>query len=119
MAGLTGRSRCYMVCRFTFGSCTVMAAGTATDDACVIHFATFEACGRAVAGLTTCSRRYMVCRFTFGGCTIMTAGTARGDACMIKLSASECGCAMTLRTLARLRVSREFCSTSGARGDDA
>ena len=97
-----------------------MTSSTCTHFyASVVENSANKRCGRFMAGLTCRSRCYMVCRFTFGGCTIMTAGTARGDACMIKLSTSECGCAMTLRTLACFRVSKEFRSTSGARGDDA
>ena len=91
MAGLTGRGGCYMVSRFTFSGCTVMTAGTARGDACVIHFATFKAGGRAMTGLTGRSRRYMVSRLTFSGCTVMTAGTARGDACVVECSASKRG----------------------------
>ena len=95
MTGLTGRSRRYMVSRFTFGGCTVMAAGAACGDASVIHFATFKAGGGAMAGFASCSGCDVVSRFAFGSCTVMAAGTACSNSSMIKLSASECGCAMT------------------------
>ena len=72
-----------------------MAAGTASGDACVVHFSTSEAGGRAMAGFASCSGCYVVSRFAFGSCTVMAAGTACSNASMIKLSASECGCAMT------------------------
>ena len=68
-----------------------MAAGTASGDACVVHFSTSEAGGRAMTGLTSRSSRYMVSRFTFGGCTVMAAGAARGDACVIHFATFKAG----------------------------
>ena len=68
-----------------------MAASTACGDACVVHFSTSEAGGRAMTSLTSCSGCYMVSRFTFGGRTVMTAGTASGDACVVHFSTSEAG----------------------------
>ena len=47
MTGLTDRSRRYMVSRFTFGCCTVMAAGTASCDASVVKLGASE-CGSAM-----------------------------------------------------------------------
>ena len=70
-----------------------MAASTASGDACVVHFSTSEAGGRAMTSLTSCSGCYMVSRFTFGCCTVMAAGTARGDACVAHRCALEACCA--------------------------
>ena len=91
MTGLASRSRRYMVRRFTFGSCTVMAAGTACGDASVIHFATYKAGGGAMACFASCSGCDVVSRFAFGCCTVMAAGTASCDASMIHFSTSETG----------------------------
>ena len=42
MTGFASRSRRYMVSRFTFGSCTVMAAGTTCSNASVIKLSASE-----------------------------------------------------------------------------
>ena len=47
MTGFAGRSRRYMVSRFTFGSCAVMAAGTACSNASMIKLSASE-CGCAM-----------------------------------------------------------------------
>ena len=70
-----------------------MAAGTASGDACVVHFSTSEAGGRAMTSLASSSGCNMVSRFAFGGCTVMAAGAASGDASVAKFGALEACCA--------------------------
>ena len=60
MTGLTSRSSRYMVSRFTFGCCTVVAAGAASGDACVIKLGALEACCAGMASFTASGRFYMV-----------------------------------------------------------
>ena len=53
MTGLTGRSRRYMVSRFTFGCCTVMTAGTARGDTSVVKCSASKRNSRFVASFAS------------------------------------------------------------------